>query len=301
MFRIYYNIRIEHKDKILFDPIPIYKIYNYIKANIIDLNSININDLILVNGIQQRILAKDNTGIFIAPGIEISDPLTKLSSVIVINNNTYNLTFDPYDTAKDQLLIGNIVLYGTNYDMFHVNDNIRLISDNYNIVYFKNTNITQIYQEYGIYLFNTNYHVIYIENNNEILDWLNKANNLYIHSIDTCKHNINMELGLRIFGGIPYRDDSVATNQYKIIVEDKTAQSSVTKTIPQFTNYKFDQKHLYEISILDTLDNVPLLINDELANMPLVIDLTNPEVYIPETPKNSPIGPLSSLFAPILG
>lgn len=302
MFRIYYDIGITCQNRILYDPVPIFKLYNYIRTYNIPLEDININDVIKINNIDQIIVNKDSDGFFFAPGIEEHNGLAKLNYSININNKTYMLSFDPYSIDTDQILIGSIILYNVLSAKFNINDSIRIISDQHTIVNMQYAKIKDINNEFNKYIHRSSYTNISLFTNVKLLDWLNKTNNLYIHSIDTCKNDIKIRLGLRIFGGLPYRDTSFAANQYKMILKDVTTNTFIEQIIPQFFSYNISDKHNYELFIYDSSDNQPLLINDEASIFPIKLDLTNPTIYIDQeenTPQ--PIEPLNIITQPLFG
>ena len=108
MFRIYQEKKVRNFKKILFNPTPLYKVYNYIKVADIDLESVQVNSLFTINNTEQVVLEKDDNGFFIGPGIIIETPEAKQNFTITLDGQQHNISFDVY-SSTNTILIGSLV------------------------------------------------------------------------------------------------------------------------------------------------------------------------------------------------
>jgi hypothetical protein len=297
MFRIYYDINVRSSRKELYFPQSINKVYNYIKCNNIDINNVELNKIYSVNGVDQIVHKIDNTGLFIAPGIFIANPLEKDNYSIVINDTTYSLSFNPYDDI-DQLLVGSVV-FADRVGSCRAGDTLRLIEDADTLALLNYVTITDVENLFGIYLHEAPTTVAYFDHSLPVLDWLNKCNNLYGQSLSTPKKDVNIFLYYRIYGGIPHMKRS-ADNTYDFILQNLTTNEEISLKAKQFGYQQINLKHRYRLKITDAMGDIPLMINDTANSAEYIeLDLTNPSMYIPiETLSegNTKLRPLSEIW-----
>lgn len=275
MFRIYYEIKIRHSNKELYNPTEVYKVYNYIKANTINNENISIGDKLFINNIEQVVKQKTEAGFFIAPGIYVPPSAQKPQYSISINGNEYNLTFDPYDNNFDQILVGSIVIpFNTN--LFKDGDHCRLINYGNNIVNMKYFDVINIQKNNGLYLHDSQSTSLYFYHYEDLLEWLSKAGDIGVHSITSPKQDVDITLYLRCYGGSPSFSILDTLPKYNLELHNLTTGDTIQKSISQFHNEKLNAKHLYEFKISDSLNQKPLMINDIADNTDnITIDLSS--------------------------
>lgn len=301
MFRTYYELKFRNINRELYLPSQIHKVYNYIRANNIDLTSVEKDQIISINNSDQLVLRKDDKGLFIAPGVEISNTLVDEQYSAYINGNQYLLNLDAYDTSLDNLLVGAIVLPGHN-KLFKVDDTCRLINTTANLINMKYIHINNIEILNGKFLHNENSTVLYFEHTDSILDWLVKAGDISIHSITFPKKDVDVRLYLRSYGGSPKYSIENTLPQYNLRIVNKTTNEENTTEINQFHFEKLTLKHQYEIYITDQLNDYPVIINN-LANNgePIIINLNEEIKFIANNFEHKPTLPqFNEIYTPLI-
>ena len=272
MFRIYQEKKVRNFKKILFNPTPLYKVYNYIKVADIDLESVQVNSLFTINNTEQVVLEKDDNGFFIGPGIIIETPEAKQNFTITLDGQQHNISFDVY-SSTNTILIGSLV-FPEIYNNIAPNDTIRLISIRPEIVYLNSAQVTDITVLDGKYIHNEKTTVIKFQPSAELYDWLNKASNLYTYSLDTPLKDLDMSIYIRCYGGSPRFNLDDPLPQYKLSVENLTTGETTSKYINQFHVENINLKNSFALTITDELDNKPVLANDVATDGTIYVDFS---------------------------
>ena len=288
MFRIYYETKIRNFYKQLYKPSNLHKVYNYISCKDIDLSSIAVGQTFNIGNLQQHVLEKDDEGFFIAPGLYMENALAKQDFRINISGIDYDMSFNPF-SSLNTILIGSLVFTDT-YNHLNVGDSARVVDMHDNIVYLKNIKINNIQHIKDVYLHDTTTTVVKFNKSLDMLDWLNKTTDMSIYSLDTPLKDLDMNIAIRCFGGYPTIDLKV-TNlpQYKIELTDLDTEETTVKNIYQFHNEKINAKHRYSLLVKDQLNNVPVLVNDSVAETggPIYLDFSTMDKFTMMTQTDS--------------
>lgn len=299
MFRIFYDVKVRSASRELFFPHSVYKVFNYIRCSNIDINTVNIDDICYINNEPQKIIKKTDSGFFVAPGIYYEGSISDIDLSIIIHDNQYLLSTDPYSDT-DHLLIGSIVFNNT-ITTINTTDKIRLINLTDTIANMWYTKSLYIEHVKGTYLHDTATSILYFEHSNDTFDWLRKAKNIYAHSLDTVKKDIDIYLYYRCYGGAPNFVPNTSFAKYKLLLENLSDNTVIEKDIYQFGYETINLKNQYRFKITDALNNSPEIIND-LVNSEeyIVLDFTDPFLWINEdqfiSQKHTSIPTISDLW-----
>lgn len=268
MFNVRYDIVTKSTEKVLYSPDIVHKIYNCLELS--EDIEMDLQQHFYINGFEQVVVHKEKNLIYFAPGLDNLSILEKNNSILLLNNEKYNISCEPI--SKIRLIVGSLILSNFNHrHIYRKNDQI--------VVYCNNkpysTQILLPLIKYGLYLHNQPNIILHYLFNSSLLNAINKSNKIYIQSISNPKKDIDIELRLNINGGSPF----INTDKYNRIPKYHCKILENEDVIfDDFINnyYIFKLKNnSYTIFIRDSNDNTPIVNNIANNDNKIIINLQN--------------------------
>ena len=272
---IHYDIADSCRRNVFYDPIQCKKSYNCLILK--DFNAeVEIKQLFKLKHKTDSSLVYDKTisrvddgKIFFGPSL---DDISDIDNYIVeIQNTTYDLL-----DVDNQIIAGSVLIPMLSSMVIFYEENLfRLISDDNNIsniLNFESTFVTTNKQ----YTFPNPIIEIGYGDNNEIQNFIDTHDNIFIQPVSKLKHKLNLKLWINIDGGNPFSIDD--NEKYKMILTDLVYNTVKEKDILRSHLESDLQKRTYSLKIIDK-DNTPIkTVNGlEFLEEDLILDLTKPQ------------------------